>query len=53
MGSAARYMDYDEEVLFRGINGLRAIGRLKAAKPFFLCVSFTGPHYPFYSPKKY
>jgi choline-sulfatase len=46
-------MDYDEEVLFRGLNGLREIGRSEADEPFFLCVSFTGPHYPFYAPQKY
>ena len=43
-------MDYDEEVLFRALYGLR---RISAEKPFMLCVSFTGPHYPFKAPQEY
>ena len=43
-------MDYDEEVLFRTLYGLR---RLSAEKPFLLCVSFTGPHYPYVAPRDY
>ncbi len=46
-------MDYDEEVLFRALYGLRRIARSSEKKPFFLCVSFTGPHYPYYAPRKY
>lgn len=51
-------IDYDEEVAFRAVTGLRSIGRHmqragNAMDPFFLCVSFTGPHYPFYAPRRY
>jgi choline-sulfatase len=46
-------MDYDEEVLFRTQNGLRHLSRSNDKRPFFLCTSFTGPHYPYYAPKEY
>ena len=46
-------MDYDEEVAFRALTGLRAIAREGVPRPFFLCVSFNGPHYPFSAPKQY
>jgi choline-sulfatase len=46
-------MDYDEEVAFRALTGIRAMGRSRDERPFMLCVSFTGPHYPFYSPQNY
>ena len=46
-------MDYDEEVAFRALLGLRRMRRESGDAPFFLCVSFTGPHYPFYAPKPY
>lgn len=46
-------MDYDEEVIFRTELGLRRMARGKERDPFFLCVSFTGPHYPYCCPKKY
>ena len=46
-------MDYDEEVLFRAKYGLRYLKRMKPGNPFMLCVSFTGPHYPFKAPHKY
>lgn len=46
-------MDYDEEVLFRTKYGLRYIARKQRSKPFIMCVSFTGPHYPFKAPKEY
>ncbi len=46
-------MDYDEEVLFRSIMGLRDMGRRESERPFFLCASFNGPHYPFRAPKEY
>ncbi len=46
-------MDYDEEVLFRAEYGLRRLARRAARRPFLLCVSFTGPHYPYKAPEKY
>lgn len=47
-------MDYDEEVIFRAEYGLRRLARQRQkGRPFFLCVSFTGPHYPYRVPKKY
>jgi len=46
-------MDYDEEVAFRAVTGLRAIARENSNRPFFLCVSFNGPHYPFRAPREY
>jgi len=46
-------MDYDEEVLFRAVMGLRSIAREKSIRPFLLCASFNGPHYPFSAPRQY
>lgn len=46
-------MDYDEEVIFRTEYGLRYLKRQNTTSPFMMCVSFTGPHYPFKAPKKY
>ena len=46
-------MDYDEEVIFRTEYGLRQLARKTPRKPFMLCVSFTGPHYPYKAPRKY
>ncbi|NOY79779.1 MAG: sulfatase-like hydrolase/transferase [Kiritimatiellaeota bacterium] len=44
-------MDYDEEVAFRAEYGLRQLGRERRRPPFLLCVSFTGPHYPYRAPQ--
>ncbi len=49
----SRDMDYDEEVAFRAEYGLRRMNWQDDKRPFFLCVSFTGPHYPFQAPKAY
>ena len=46
-------MDYDEEIAFRAIYGLRRIARLKERRPLFMTISFTGPHYPFAAPQSY
>ena len=46
-------MGYDEEVIFRAEYGLRRLVRNSGASPFLLCVSFTGPHYPFRAPLPY
>ena len=48
-----RDMDYDEEIIFRTEYGLRQLARQKDAPPFLLCVSFTGPHYPYRAPERY
>jgi choline-sulfatase len=46
-------MNYDEEVVFRAEIGLRRLARFSRGNPFMLCVSFTGPHYPFRAPLRY
>jgi len=46
-------MDYDEEVAFRTVYGLRRLARDPNRKPFLLCASFTGPHFPFRAPRSY
>ncbi|MBN1676199.1 MAG: sulfatase-like hydrolase/transferase [Kiritimatiellae bacterium] len=46
-------MDYDEEVIFRTEYGLRRLARGRNRPPFLLCVSFTGPHYPYKCPHRY
>ncbi|MBT3375411.1 MAG: choline-sulfatase [Lentisphaerae bacterium] len=46
-------MDYDEEIVFRAEYGLRRIARRETEQPFMLCVSFTGPHYPYRAPQRY
>ncbi len=49
----SRDMDYDDEVVFRAEYGLRRLARTSAGRPWMLCVSFTGPHYPFKCPPEY
>jgi choline-sulfatase len=46
-------MDYDEEVTFRTLYGLRTVKRDSGDRPFLLCVSFTGPHYPYFAPQSF
>ncbi len=46
-------MDYDEEVIFRAEYGLRRLARRADRRPFLLCASFTGPHYPYRAPERY
>jgi choline-sulfatase len=46
-------MDYDEEVLFRTLYGLRNMDRESGGRPFLLVASFTGPHYPYFAPEAY
>ncbi len=46
-------MDYDEEVVFRAEYGLRRLIRHPQDRPFLMCVSFTGPHFPYQAPRKY
>lgn len=47
---------YDEEVLYRGLEALRSEARLQAngeGRPFFLNLSFTHPHDPFFMTEQY
>lgn len=46
-------MAYDDEVLMKAEYGLKDLKHKNEDKPFMLCISFTGPHYPFKAPKKY
>ncbi len=46
-------MDYDEEVLFRSEYGLRQMASHGEARPLFMVVSFTGPHWPYRAPEPY
>jgi len=46
-------MDYDDEVVFRTCYGLRQLAREPERKPFLLCASLTGPHFPFRAPQAY
>lgn len=47
-------MDYDEEVHFRALETLRDLARRQVADhPFFLCASYTHPHDPFITTKKW
>jgi choline-sulfatase len=43
---AAMQTDYDDEVGFEAARHLRDTARLDDGRPFFLTVSFTGPHDP-------
>jgi len=46
-------MDYDEQVVGRAEEGLRRLAGSGDDRPFLLCVSFTGPHYPYKAPERY
>ena len=46
-------MEYDDEVFYRTINGIRRFPKDNGDRPFLLCVSFTSPHYPFKAPQEY
>lgn len=50
-------LEYDDEVLHRGLQCLRAEARRRdneeTASPFFLNISFTHPHDPFFMPDEY
>lgn len=50
-------LDYDAEVLHRGLECLRSEARrqdsVETASPFFLNISFTHPHDPFFMPEEY
>ncbi len=42
-------MDHDETVLFRAVARLHDISRQRERQPFFLLVSFTHPHEPYFA----
>ena len=46
-------LDYDEEVHFRALECLRLLARRSDGRPFFLCASYTHPHDPFLTTRKY
>jgi len=47
-------MDYDEEVRFRALEALRDFARRQdASRPFFLCASFTHPHEPYITTRRW
>ena len=46
-------MDYDEEVFAAGRQKLFDLARGRAPQPFFLMVSFTQPHDPYVTPRRY
>lgn len=46
-------LDYDEKVLHRTLEQIRAFKRNKEQRPFFLCASFFHPHDPFHITSKY
>ena len=46
-------MDYDEEVFYQGRRQIYEIARVDKKNPFLLFISFTHPHDPFITTKKY
>lgn len=46
-------IDYDEEVGFNGVQKMYDIARYSNGRPFFLTVSFTHPHSPYTTLKRY
>ena len=46
-------IDYDEEVEFAGVQKLYDLARFNKDKPFLLWVSFTHPHSPFITTRRY
>ncbi|MVW71828.1 choline-sulfatase [Bordetella sp. 15P40C-2] len=46
-------IDYDDEVVFRGVQKLYDLGRLHRDRPFFLAVSMTHPHNPYVSTRDF
>lgn len=61
VGKWNQYLSFDEETHFRaleylhaqGIERERAVAEGRDPKPFFLCVSYTHPHEPFWPPQAY
>jgi len=48
-----RDMPYDDGVMIRAEDGLRGLAEDDSDQPFLLCLSLTGPHYPFNAPEEY
>ena len=46
-------IDYDEEVEFAGVQKLHDLARFHRDRPFLLWVSFTHPHSPFITTRRY
>jgi choline-sulfatase len=47
-------LDYDEEVHFRALETLRSLARRQnEGRPFFLCASYTHPHDPFITTRRW
>lgn len=46
-------MDYDDEVVHRGVQALYDLGRTARTQPFFLTVSLTHPHNPYLATEDY
>ena len=46
-------IDYDEEVEFAGLQKLYDLARFENDKPFLLWISFTHPHSPFITTRRY
>lgn len=46
-------LDYDEEVQYQSLKALRGLARDDSGRPWFLCVSYTHPHDPFTTLKRY
>jgi choline-sulfatase len=61
VGKWNQYLSFDEETHFRaleylhaqGVERERAVADGRDPKPFFLCVSYTHPHEPFWPPQAY
>lgn len=61
VGKWSQYLSFDEETHFRaleylhaqGVKRERAIADGHDPRPFFLCVSYTHPHEPFWPPRAY
>jgi choline-sulfatase len=61
VGKWSQFLSFDEETHFRALEYLHAQGlerenagnKDQDPQPFFLCVSYTHPHEPFWPPKEY
>ncbi|AUL13820.1 choline-sulfatase [Bordetella bronchiseptica] len=46
-------IDYDDDVVYRGVQKIYDLGRLHRDRPFFLAVSMTHPHNPYVSTREF